>query len=395
MDQKKAGLFFKQLRHEKQMTQEQLANVFNVSTRTISRWENGTNLPDISLLVEIADFYDVDVRELIEGERKSEMMNEEVKEVAEKMADYAGTEKGKLFKWVRAISLIGTILLTIAIVLQCINYEPNLTRSFAIALTFLGLVALAITTLYANGILSNLVKKKGFVIKVVVLVLIIISVRYMIMSALIVVIGIYDSSKPFDKKTGIENYDKNYFLETYSGDLDSGLFVFPDDTENALTTEFESSMKTGLFDTDGSIFLTAIYSDEDFDSEVKRLSEITCTVFDTDFEDSDYHISEVKYDADSYNFPAYVTSDGYKNVYEYALIDDADNEIIYVYLSYPDVTNASLAAHQDYLKKDKASYVIKGSTLNEFSIYSFHFKDDIWCEYTPGDEERELLGNQR
>ncbi|SEM16349.1 Helix-turn-helix [Butyrivibrio sp. ob235] len=86
MDQQKAGRFLKELRHEKEMTQEQLAQVFNVSSRTISRWENGTNLPDISLLVEIADFYDVDVREIIEGERKSEMMDKEVRDVATKMA---------------------------------------------------------------------------------------------------------------------------------------------------------------------------------------------------------------------------------------------------------------------------------------------------------------------
>ena len=96
MDQQKAGRFLKELRHEKQMTQEQLAQVFHVSSRTISRWENGTNLPDISLLVEIADFYEVDVREIIEGERKSEMMDKEVREVATKMADYANEEKSKL-----------------------------------------------------------------------------------------------------------------------------------------------------------------------------------------------------------------------------------------------------------------------------------------------------------
>ena len=98
MDQQKSGLFLKELRREKKMTQEQLAQVFNVSFRTISRWENGSNLPDISLLVEIADYYDVDVREIIEGERKSEMMNEEVREVATKMADYANEEKRKLLR---------------------------------------------------------------------------------------------------------------------------------------------------------------------------------------------------------------------------------------------------------------------------------------------------------
>ncbi|MGN0425242.1 MAG: helix-turn-helix transcriptional regulator [Acetatifactor sp.] len=41
MDQKKIGGFLKELRNEKEMTQEQLAEKFNVSSRTVSRWENG------------------------------------------------------------------------------------------------------------------------------------------------------------------------------------------------------------------------------------------------------------------------------------------------------------------------------------------------------------------
>ena len=79
MDQKKIGAFLKQLRNEKGLTQEQLAENFHVSTRTISRWETGSNMPDVSMLVEIAEFYDVDVREIIEGERKNEKMDEELK----------------------------------------------------------------------------------------------------------------------------------------------------------------------------------------------------------------------------------------------------------------------------------------------------------------------------
>ena len=42
---------------------------FLLSNRTISRWETGSNLPDISLLVEIADFYELDIREILIGER--------------------------------------------------------------------------------------------------------------------------------------------------------------------------------------------------------------------------------------------------------------------------------------------------------------------------------------
>lgn len=70
MDQAKIGSFLKALRSEKHLTQEQLAEQFYTSSRTISRWENGKNLPDISVLIELADFYGVDIREILDGERK-------------------------------------------------------------------------------------------------------------------------------------------------------------------------------------------------------------------------------------------------------------------------------------------------------------------------------------
>ena len=60
MDQQKIGRFLKELRLEKEMTQEQLAEQVGVSRRTVSRWETGNNLPDLSVIVELADFYDVD-----------------------------------------------------------------------------------------------------------------------------------------------------------------------------------------------------------------------------------------------------------------------------------------------------------------------------------------------
>ena len=56
MNQQKIGGFLKELRLEKQLTQEQLAEELGVSRRTVSRWETGNNLPDLSLLVELADY---------------------------------------------------------------------------------------------------------------------------------------------------------------------------------------------------------------------------------------------------------------------------------------------------------------------------------------------------
>ena len=72
MDTKKIGAFLKQCRKEKNLTQEQLAEKFRVSARTVSRWETGTNMPDLSILVELAEYYDVEMRELLDGERRSE-----------------------------------------------------------------------------------------------------------------------------------------------------------------------------------------------------------------------------------------------------------------------------------------------------------------------------------
>jgi len=118
VDQKKVGLFFKELRKEKGVTQEQLAEKLNVSGRTVSRWETGTNMPDLDILIEIADFYGVDIRELIDGERKSEKMNKEIEETVLKVADYSNEEKNRLMRKLHLFSWIGVISFAVFLVLD-------------------------------------------------------------------------------------------------------------------------------------------------------------------------------------------------------------------------------------------------------------------------------------
>ncbi len=92
MDQVKIGSFLKELRKEKNLTQEKLAEQLSVSNRTVSRWETGSNMPDIGMLVGIADFFGVSIPEIINGERKSENMNQETRETAVAMAEYSRKE---------------------------------------------------------------------------------------------------------------------------------------------------------------------------------------------------------------------------------------------------------------------------------------------------------------
>ena len=70
MEQIKTGKFIAELRKEKGMTQEQLGDRLGVNSRSVSRWENGHGMPDISLLLTLADVLGVTVQELLEGSRR-------------------------------------------------------------------------------------------------------------------------------------------------------------------------------------------------------------------------------------------------------------------------------------------------------------------------------------
>lgn len=128
MDQVKIGSFLRELRKEKALTQEQLAEKFGVSGRTVSRWENGNNMPDISLLVELADFYDVDIRDIIDGERKSEDMNKEIKDTLVKVAEYTDAEKEKILRTLFIniiLSCAGFLAISIMMTVNNMYPEPK------------------------------------------------------------------------------------------------------------------------------------------------------------------------------------------------------------------------------------------------------------------------------
>ena len=109
MNQIKIGQFLKELRKEKGLTQEQFAEQFNLSRRTVSRWENGNNMPDLDMLLALADFYGVDIREIMDGERKSGTMNTEQQEMFAKLTDYSKCKEQLLLRKVIAIVTIGII----------------------------------------------------------------------------------------------------------------------------------------------------------------------------------------------------------------------------------------------------------------------------------------------
>ena len=69
MNQEKIGLFIAKCRREKNMTQEDLAEKLGVSNKSISRWENGKTMMDISLFEPLCKELDISIIELLNGER--------------------------------------------------------------------------------------------------------------------------------------------------------------------------------------------------------------------------------------------------------------------------------------------------------------------------------------
>ena len=88
MDVVKFGSFLKELRKEHGLTQEELAEKLGVTNRTVSRWETGSNIPDIDILIYLSEFYQVDLKELLDGEKKEIEHKTEDTQIVRQVVEY-------------------------------------------------------------------------------------------------------------------------------------------------------------------------------------------------------------------------------------------------------------------------------------------------------------------
>ena len=109
MDQERIGKFIAALRKEKGMTQEQLAENLGVSSKTISRWENGKNMPDYSILEDLTDELGITVNELIRGERivKDAIIKEYDQNLVSVLKEYKRMKRAKNVILLLLLALVG------------------------------------------------------------------------------------------------------------------------------------------------------------------------------------------------------------------------------------------------------------------------------------------------
>ena len=121
MDNEKFGNFIKSLRKEKKLTQKELGEKLNITDKAISKWERGLSFPDITMLNSLASFFEIDVSELLNGEKgiKKEVDIEKViEEAIENYKNLAEKRQIKIKKIKKIIGIISIIILILSLLIQ-------------------------------------------------------------------------------------------------------------------------------------------------------------------------------------------------------------------------------------------------------------------------------------
>lgn len=105
------GKIIKNYRTENNMTQEELANILFVSRQLISKWENNKSYPDLNQLIQLSDYFDLSLDELMRGDRQM---------IKKKDDQIKTSEKGKRI----IIILIGIIIL-VALYFGILTIQKN------------------------------------------------------------------------------------------------------------------------------------------------------------------------------------------------------------------------------------------------------------------------------
>ena len=75
MDSEKVGKFIKEIRKKNNLTQKELADKYGVTYQAVSKWENGINLPEITLLRQMSKDFNISLEDILDGEIKDKSKN--------------------------------------------------------------------------------------------------------------------------------------------------------------------------------------------------------------------------------------------------------------------------------------------------------------------------------
>lgn len=176
MNQEKIGKFIAKCRKTKKLTQNELAEKLGVTDRSVSNWENGKNMPDLSLFKPLCEILEITINELLSGEELSkEKYQEKFEENIVNTIDYSTKRLNKysgvisiiliifgLFislsaimifpsesSWGSIYSVFGIMIFMVGIA-RTMNTIKWYKRLFLMAIIFMGTMGILLFTDYVN-----------------------------------------------------------------------------------------------------------------------------------------------------------------------------------------------------------------------------------------------------
>lgn len=147
MNQIKIGAFISELRKEKGLTQASLAEKLNITDRAVSKWERGISLPDSSIMLPLCEILEINVNELLTGERiNMENYDKKAEELILEMTKMKEQRDKELLSVEIFLGIIVSIVLfTCVFIASFVNMQDWLR----ILLIVLGIIPFAAGLLYA------------------------------------------------------------------------------------------------------------------------------------------------------------------------------------------------------------------------------------------------------
>ncbi len=147
MDQIKIGKFISTKRKEKNITQEQLAEMLNITDRAISKWENGVCLPDASNMPELCKILDVSINDLFSGEEVDMKDNE--KRLEENLLEMTKLKEQRDKELLSMEIFIGVIVSFVMLVCILVASFASMQDWLRVVLIITGIIPFAIGMFYA------------------------------------------------------------------------------------------------------------------------------------------------------------------------------------------------------------------------------------------------------
>ena len=156
MNQEKIGRFIAELRKEKNMTQQELADKLNITDRAISHWENGRSMPDAGVILELFKILNINVNELLSAKKiKEDKYNERAEECLLEMRREIETQNKRILTLNKIIINLAIIIFVVIGLVATFIEMSMLIRNIIFAVDLVMLILVGFFTL-------NILQKTGY-----------------------------------------------------------------------------------------------------------------------------------------------------------------------------------------------------------------------------------------